>query len=147
MTAPMITTPGDYRTADGQCATIDSFGKRGKRARDERGEWWSVKTGKHSGHPALNIIGPWVAPEPLECWLNDYGDAEGPFAHKTSEDAEGCAGNEATRVAVHMVEASELARVQAERDEAVAVLQKFKNGELLRYDDVRTFLAKIGGAQ
>ena len=158
---PMIPTPGDYRTADGQRITITQIGKRGKRAPDELGEWWNVKTGKHSGHPGLNIIGRWISPEaelnramvddgivqppcgaklcrfpqcdcdipvvqapapkPLECWAN-AGGCLPVLAYDTPLDARNLTSIDRTRVAVHMIEASELARVQAERDEAVALV-------------------------
>ena len=65
MTAPMITGPGNYRTADGGKETITRIYRRGKRARDDEDTnlWWNTKTGKHSAYPAANITGPWISPE------------------------------------------------------------------------------------
>ena len=140
---PMIPTPGDYRTAGGVRVTINRIGRSGKFANGPDGRF-HTETGEHCRNPALDIVGPWVSePESkaIECWVNDYAD-NNRAAHWAKHTAEIFAGNNCRRPAVHMIEASELARVQTERDEAVALLRDIARNMFSPVLDA--FLAKIG---
>ena len=154
-------TLGEYTTAIGN-VEITRLGKGGKWAFSSNNSRWNVKTGRHNHMPEASITGrvepaagetftiKW-SPDPLmskadekaapkaprECWLDDGGTT---YAERIT-----------SATYTRMIEAvpieAELARVTAERDEAVALLRDYRGAmNYEEWGDWRTaFLAKIGG--
>ena len=115
-----------YTTALGH-VTFTRIGKHGKWAFDVDGAKWRVETGQHSLNPIWNTTGR-VEPAPVPALSRRF-------------------------VPVRMIEAAPieavLARVTAERDEAVALVREaapYMCGTLTHIGNrIKAFLAKIGG--
>lgn len=163
-------TLGEYTTAGEGPATITHIGKHGKWAFNAWGNAWLVKTGVHRHEPALNITGrvePAVgqtitvkwSPEPLisaddekaapkaprECWMDD-GDCT--WSDRSTAARYCKRGGRPIRMIEAAPIEAELARVTAERDEAVALLRRWNAlniGGTKTTPETRAFLAKIGG--
>ena len=119
---------GEHTTASGP-VTITGFSRHGKWAFDAQSRCWSVETGlygKYFHDAAWDITGR-VEPAPVPALSRRF-------------------------VPVRMIEAgpieAEMARVTAERDEAVALLRRWNAlniGGTKTTPETRAFLTKIGG--